>query len=226
MTSSPLTSGNLADAVADRIREAIYEGRYLPGQRLVERTLASEFGVSHIPVREALARLGDDGLVERLPRRGCRVATLTATELEELSGLRIVLERFVARRCHERITPARERELRRTVRAMRAAAARSDYHRVLDLDQEFHEKLWEISDHRMLIEVVGPLRLRITAFLRAAIAALDSEGLIRHADAHGVLLDSIVGGDAEAAEAEMAGHIEEAAVRLRRTLHGGGEHDG
>lgn len=94
MPLDPLPADNLADQVVGRVRDAIYEGRYPPGARLVERTLAAELGVSHIPIREALARLTDEGLIERTPRRGARVATLTPRELEELSSLRIVLEQI------------------------------------------------------------------------------------------------------------------------------------
>jgi DNA-binding GntR family transcriptional regulator len=218
MTLDPLSDDSLADRVADRIRSAIHEGRYPPGARLVERRLAAELGVSHIPIREALARLTDEGLVERLPRRGARVATLTPRELEELSSLRIVLERFVVTRVQERLTAEEEKELRRMVASMRQAAVRGDFRRVLDLDQRFHERLWELADHRMLGEVVTGLRGRIGAFLRAATAALDPEALERHAASHDELLDAMLSGDAEAGGAEMSRHIELATERLRGTL--------
>lgn len=175
MALDPVSDDSLADRVAGRIRDAIHEGRYPPGERLVERRLAAELGVSHIPIREALARLTDEGLVERVPRRGARVATLTPRELEELSSLRTVLERFVVTRVQERLTAEEESKLRRMVVSMRRAAARGDYRRVLDLDQRFHERLWELADHQMLGEVVTGLRGRIGAFLRAATAALEPE---------------------------------------------------
>ncbi|WP_141579072.1 GntR family transcriptional regulator [Actinomadura sp. WMMA1423] len=218
MTLDPLSDDSLADRVADRIRAAIHEGRYPPGARLVERRLAAELGVSHIPIREALARLTDEGLVERLPRRGARVATLTLRELEELSSLRIVLERFVVARVQERLTAEEEKELRRMVASMRQAAVRGDFRRVLDLDRRFHERLWELADHRMLGEVVTGLRGRIGAFLRAATAALEPEELERHAASHDELLDAILSGDAEVGGAEMSRHIELATERLRGTL--------
>lgn len=225
MTLEPLSDDSLADRVAVRIRDAIHEGRYPPGTRLVERTLAAELGVSHIPVREALTRLTDEGLVERTPRRGARVATLTPRELEEVSSLRIVLERFVVTRVQERLTAAEEKELRRIVASMRQAAARGDFRRVLDLDQRFHERLWELADHQMLGEVVTGLRGRIGAFLRAATAALAPEALERHAASHDVLLDAILTGDAEAGCAEMSRHIELATERLRGTLGEGSGDD-
>ena len=81
--------------------------------------------MSHIPVREALARLAEEGLVEREPRRGARVAALTARQLDEISSLRIVLEQFVARRVQPVWTPTIERQLRAVAREMVAAADRA-----------------------------------------------------------------------------------------------------
>ncbi|GAA1832930.1 GntR family transcriptional regulator [Actinomadura chokoriensis] len=225
MSLDPLAADSLADQVVGRIREAIHEGRYPPGARLVERTLAAELGVSHIPVREALTRLTDEGLVQRTPRRGARVAALTPRELDELSSLRIVLERFVVTRVQERLSAAEEKELRRMVASMRRAAAGGDFGRLYDLDQQFHERLWELADHRMLGEVVTGLRGRIGAFLRAATAALEPEALERHASSHDELLDAIVSGDAEAGCAEMSRHIELATERLRGTLGEGNRDD-
>ncbi|WP_326794446.1 GntR family transcriptional regulator [Streptomyces sp. NBC_01808] len=218
MALHPLSSGSLADQVADALRDAILEGRYPPGTRLVERTIAAELGVSHIPVREALSRLADEGLTERTPRRGSRVATLTARELDELSTLRIVLEQFVVARVGERMTPRTERELRRIVEAMHRAAADGNFRRVFDLDQRFHERLWELADHRMLNELVTQLRSRIGAFLRAATAALPPERLEQHAASHDVLLDALLDDDPETGRAEMARHIEAAATRIRASL--------
>lgn len=215
MTLDRLPQQSLADRVAEQIREAIYDGRYA-GSRLVERTLADELGVSHIPVREALARLADAGLVERLPRRGARVATLTEKELTELSTLRALLEQFVVARVQERLTPALVAELRAQVAAMRAAAAAGDVQRLLDLDQQFHELLWRHADHDLLSEFAAQLRRRITAFLRAATAALGAGELERHAAAHEQLIEAIAGGDAAVARAAMTRHIEAAAARLRR----------
>src|ERR1700754_17542 len=104
----PLDSNNLADKIADQLRETIQSGEYAPGERLVERRLAGELNVSHIPVRQALAPLTEEGLVERLPRRGARVAVIGLKELEELSSLRVVLEQFVVERVMQRWTPEAE----------------------------------------------------------------------------------------------------------------------
>ena len=119
-----LRDHSLSDRVAESVRAAIQDGVYQPGTKLVERTIASQLGVSHIPVREALARLADEGLVQRIPRRGAWVAGLTPVGLAEISSLRIVLEGFVVRRAQERLTPEAEARLRSIAARMRSEERR------------------------------------------------------------------------------------------------------
>ena len=218
----PLVDRTVADRVAERIRDAIHDGSYAPGTRLVERSVARELGVSHIPVREALARLADEGLVDRLPRRGARVAELTRQELDEISSLRIVLEQFVARRVQAVWTPTIERQLRTVAREMVTAADRGDAQRVIELDQRFHERLWELADHELLNELAAQVRGRIVAFLRAAASSLPPEGLREHARTHTALVAAIADGTPARAQREMARHIQVAADRVRPTLTDGG----
>jgi DNA-binding GntR family transcriptional regulator len=218
MALSLVQDQTIADRVADELREAIHSGRLAPGARLVERQLSTELGVSHIPIREALARLADEGLVERQPRRGSRVRALTAAELDEISGLRVLLEQFVVVRVQERLTVRSEAELRRLVESMIQAADKGDGLRLFELDRRFHEKLWSLAEHSILTELVAQLRGRINGFLRAANAALEPGALQAHARSHGDLVDAIAGDDPEAAKAAMAEHIRLAAERVERAL--------
>jgi DNA-binding GntR family transcriptional regulator len=212
--TEPLPDQNLADAVADRIRAAIWSGQYQPGDRLVERRLAHEFGISHIPLREALARLTEEGLVERLPRRGARVASLTPRMLEEVSSLRVVLEQFVVRRLKDRFTQEAYVELQEVVDRMVRAADEHDLVRVHEIDQEFHQRLWELTDHALLVELAAQMRSRTSHFYRAAAASLGPDEVRRHADSHQQLLDVIASGDRRAAERAMQHHVEQAAQRI------------
>jgi len=218
----PLVDRTVADRVAERIRDAIHDGSYAPGTRLVERSVARELGVSHIPVREALARLADEGLVDRLPRRGARVAALTPTELDEISSLRTVLEQLVARRARQRMTPQAELELRVIADRMLEAADAGDVDLLVTLDQRFHERLWELADHELLNELAAQVRGRIVAFLRAAASSLPPEGLREHARTHTALVAAIADGTPAMAQREMARHIQVAADRVRPTLTDGG----
>lgn len=214
----PVTDKSLADRVVDQLREAIQNGTYGPGDRLVERRLAGEMGVSHIPVREALMRLAEEGLVERLPRRGSRVAVIDAKELDDLSSLRVLLEQYVVERAMQHWTPAAERSLRELVTQMERAADSGDTSRLFDLDVQFHEQLWTLTDHPMLVDLVAQLRGRISGFLRAATVALEPQALRTHATSHGELVDAIASGDARRARRAMAAHIRVAADRIQAGL--------
>jgi DNA-binding GntR family transcriptional regulator len=214
----PVTDKSLSDRVVDQLRDAIQNGAYAPGDRLVERRLAAELGVSHIPVREALTRLAEEGLVQRLPRRGSRVAAIDAKELEDLSSLRVLLEQYVVERAMLHWSAEAERSLRTIVAEMERAAQRGDTARLFDLDIRFHEQLWALTDHSMLVDLVAQLRGRISLFLRAATVALEPKALESHAQSHAALLDAIAGGDARRARRAMAAHIQEAAKRIQAGL--------
>ena len=77
-----------------RLRHEILSGMLPPGERLIEEHLTARFRISRAPVREAMRELAQQGLIEHLPRRGVRVAELSAADAGELFGLRDVLERY------------------------------------------------------------------------------------------------------------------------------------
>src|SRR5262249_59706511 len=104
-------------------------------------------------------------------------------------------------------------ELQAIVDAMIRAGEQHDLALVHELDQQFHEYLWRLTDHALLMEVAGQLRSRVTHFYRAAAAPLGPEGLRRHAETHQELLDVIASGDLRAAEEAMEQPIRAAAQR-------------
>src|SRR5450830_532587 len=87
----------LAQLVSDSVRSSILEGRIKPGEWLRQERLAREYGVSQMPVREALKRLAVEGFIEHLPYRGARVVSLTPEDVEDLYACRAVLEARAAR---------------------------------------------------------------------------------------------------------------------------------
>jgi DNA-binding GntR family transcriptional regulator len=212
----------LPDHVADYIRGAVLDGTYPPGSRLIERKIASDVGVSHIPVREALAMLAEEGLVERLPRRGARVVSMDARKLEELSKLRILLEQFVVESAQANWTPAFGEELRAIVAEMVGAARSQRRDALFALDVQFHQRLWEIADNSILLEVVSELRGRINYFLSIAVRALGPDGSLEHTESHMRLLDAIESGDRQKAARAMADHIDAATTRIEATIDAAG----
>jgi DNA-binding GntR family transcriptional regulator len=143
--------------------------------------------------------------------------------LEEVSSLRVVLEQFAIRRLRGRFTEGARRELQAIVDKMILAARQHDLALVHELDQQFHEYLWRLTDHALLMEVAGQLRSRVSHFYRAAAAPLGRDGLRLHAESHQELLDVIASGNARAAEKAMEQHIHAAAQRIADAeLTGGG----
>lgn len=215
MTFGTVVTQSMSEQIAQELRGAIENGELKPGERLVERALAIRMGVSHIPIREALSRLAEEGLVERTPRRGARVAALSDQELQELSSLRIVLEQFVAVRVQNSWTEERAEILRGIVSSMVEHSQAGDLDQMFALDRKFHETLWEFADHRMLMSTVAQLRGRINGFLRATNQALTPNELAAHAESHFDVVDAIASGDEQRLRAEVARHIDTAAERIR-----------
>jgi DNA-binding GntR family transcriptional regulator len=222
MAFQPPPTATVVDHIVDELRRAIYGQRFKPGDRLIERQLAADLGVSHIPVREAFARLTEEGLLVRLPRRGCRVATLTMKELDEFASVRELLEQFVAVRVQQHLTPEREAELRAITDQMTAAAVAGDTADVLRLDERFHERLWLLADNALLTELASQLRSRLNGFLYAASRSLEGAELEAHARTHVELLDAIASRRVGQAKAATATHIRTAMDRIRRTLEAAG----
>jgi DNA-binding GntR family transcriptional regulator len=138
----------------------------------------------------------------------------TANEIEEISSLRVVLERFIVERAIARWKPEHETALRRIVRQMRQGAEKRDFRQVYERDYEYHHRLWEIADHSIVLEVVAGLRSRISRFLYEANSALTPAQLTAHVDAHALLLDVVKAGDVAAAQQEIEAHVLGAKTRI------------
>jgi DNA-binding GntR family transcriptional regulator len=128
----------LAATVADWLRAEILEGRLEPGERIRQEWVASACGTSRIPVREALNRLRDEGLVTLTTHVGARVAHLDPAELNEIYLLRESLEPIVLARSVPSLAADDHRELRGYVDEMERRADTRDPSRWVELDREFH----------------------------------------------------------------------------------------
>lgn len=207
---------SVAAHVAELLRSAIYNGELEPGRRLTEQELAKQFGVSHIPVREALARLAEEGLIEHLPRRGSRVNSFDLATLTEISVVRRLLEQHVVLLVQNNLTTESSLVLRRMIRDMEKSATQRDVELLFQLDCDFHAYLWRLSGNTVLYEVTSLLRSRINHFLLAANRALSPTSLKDHARAHKYLLDAIASGDIPRAQAAMCEHIDLAMERISK----------
>lgn len=131
----------LSEIVHDKLRQAISQGQLQPGQRLRQETLANQLGVSRMPVREALQRLEQEGLVEVIPHRGAVVRQPAARELAETVQTLLILERSARELAFSRLSPADLRTLRRLQRTMRDRVLSGRTEDLVELNRRFHRVL-------------------------------------------------------------------------------------
>ncbi|MGV9214074.1 GntR family transcriptional regulator [Micromonospora sp. RB23] len=202
-----LESVSLVDLAVSRLTREILSGRSDPGERLVEEQLTRRLGISRAPLREALRLLAQQGLVEHVPRRGVRVATLSDRDVRELYELRDVLERFAVR---AGIPVARESDLaglRGTLDAMREATRVGDRMRVAEAHRAFHVALVGLAGNRQLSAVYGSILVKLQLYMainlrREAEMAQPLDGVHRHER----LFEAVAGGDPEEVLAVLSGH--------------------
>ena len=203
----------LAEQTADILRERIIAGHFRSGERLVEARIASQLQISRGPVREALKQLREEGLVREEPRRGAFVASPTIEDVRDVYDLRAALEARAARLVIRNGDPAAVGALDRAVVRIEDAARAGDLARMVSSDYEFHETLCRVSGNRRLLEAF----VRNASALRALLG-LEEERFYGSFDAiwhqHRELLETVVSGDGDRAEALFTVHMEEARDRL------------
>src|SRR3989338_7128854 len=129
----------LRESIADALRDSIMQGQLKPGVKISEPALASQFGISRTPVREAFRQLDSEGFLQVLPRRGARVAPLSEKDVREFYEIKALLEGQAARLATSRLS---ENELGRMdliKDQMEKAHHQNHQKRVFHLHNEFHE---------------------------------------------------------------------------------------
>jgi len=204
----------LRDQVLVALRQRIVNGDYPPGERLTEDRLASDFGVSRNPVREALRVVQAEGFVTMVPRRGAVVSSPDASTLADMFIVRERLETIAARLAAERATEADVARLRALLDAAREATDRLDFSRVAELNSELHLRVIEISGNRWLSSIASALYLQVHWVFRIGAAQRAPHSWIEHIR----LVDAIETGDGAEAEAAAAAHVNAASAAALQEL--------
>jgi DNA-binding GntR family transcriptional regulator len=205
---------SITDRVRDSIREAIIDGRLAPGSLHSVQSLASSFGVSRTPVREALIDLEGRGMVEFERNRGVRVLQTSIHDLEEILSLRILLEVPAAYRAAEQATEETANELSDELMAMRRAARERDEKTMMAHDRRFHEIINEASGNSRLAAYVDSLRdLILTRGVSTVGRSRDLPAIVRE---HEAIIAAIEANDPDAAAVAMKGHLVNTASLLLR----------
>ena len=205
-----LVAHSLTELVVRRLRGEILSGLVAPGERLIEEHLTRRFHTSRAPLREALRLLGEQGLVEHLPRRGVRVAELSGRDVDELFSLRDVLERFALENALGAGTapdPGRLAGLAEALAAMDRATAREDPLARAEAHRRFHIELVGLSGHQHLSRVYEPVILKLQLHMATNIAREAERGSPLDAvRRHRRLYEAVAGGDLAAVLAVLADH--------------------
>lgn len=213
---APLAPPTLGATALEALRTSILRGRFAPGERLVEAPLSRVLQISRGPLREALALLEREGLVENLPRRGKFVVELTEKTVDEHYSLRRVLEEYAVGQLIASMNPRKRRILEAGIKRMQDAALTRDSLRLSLSDLAFHESLYQLADNDLLLRiwhesVAGKLRLLIN------ITGKTHSSLNTVAN-HEHLVLAIVEGDVEGAQAQIRGHVDDAWRRAQESL--------
>jgi DNA-binding GntR family transcriptional regulator len=190
----------------EQIKEAILDGTLEPGNPLVESQIAEWCGVSRTPVREALTRLEQDGLVQR-GDRGLVVRDRSPEEILDIYETRIVLEVTAARTAAERHTSFDRVRLEKLLRAAEKASP-DNPGEMARRNREFHQGIWKASHNESLVDLLTRLNLHLGRYPATTLAYPGrwEKGLKEHQ----CLVDAILSGDADRAVEVAREHFVEA----------------
>ena len=214
----PLNVLNLREHITLRIREAILDGTYRPGGRLVETAIAEQLGVSRAPVREALSALEGEGIVVNAPRRGYSVIDFTDKDIDEIYSLRILLEVGALRRAIGRFSEEGIAKMQSVIDRLGEATYRqSDPGVIISLDLSFHDLIYRAAEHERLYAAWDMIRLQTQMLI-----GVTSRTHYRHPDQpkqlHQSILDAICDSDLKRAESMVTDHALDAQRRAYEAL--------
>jgi DNA-binding GntR family transcriptional regulator len=208
----PIRRQTVVAMAADRLREKILRGGYPEGQALRQDALASELGVSRIPIREALRQLEVEGLVTFSPHVGAVVSTLSLGEIMELFEMRALLETELLRRSVPEITSVDLERAADILEAYEAAFKAGDVATWGDLNWRFHSTLLGATDRPLTIGLLQTLHNQSDRYTRLQLSLTHGES--RAAEEHRAILQATREQDIDAACALLHAHILDAGHSL------------
>jgi DNA-binding GntR family transcriptional regulator len=192
--------------VYHHILQMIVSGSLLPGSRLDEQSLASELGVSRTPLREAIGRLAEKGLVEYRPYQGNFIRVLSVKEVSDIYQVRRSLEDLAIRLATANMNPERLAEVRSILDDLGAAMSRGDLDGVNEADNRFHTTIAQYSENETLIAALNDLSQRV-AIIRS-MANQNPDVVAGTAIQRPQILAALEAGDADLAARLLGEHIE------------------
>jgi DNA-binding GntR family transcriptional regulator len=200
---------SLGEQVTSSLRDRIVDGTYQPGERLVETRLSADFGVSRVPVREALRTLESEGFVRSTSYTERVVASLSEDDLTDLYDLREAVEQLTVARAADRADPSGRKELIGLLSEGMHHVAENNGAGVSDLNARFHQAIAIASGSEMLRGIFAQLEAKI----RWSTHSHDDARWRESWQEHAAIVQAIVMGDSASARDLMRTHL--AALRIQ-----------
>jgi DNA-binding GntR family transcriptional regulator len=209
----------LGELIYEALRKSILRGEMPSGERLVEERLARSVGSSRTPVREALKRLEQENLIQRLSSGGYEVRRVDLQEVEEIFEIRGLLEGYAASRATLRIKPDVLRELEEILSRSETSLQKGDVEEVIRLNTEFHDILYRASESPRLFQIIQGLW---DTFYRYRRVILQVKGMARRSlEDHKGMIDAMRRGDANGVERLVREHIRRGFSILKEQIQRG-----
>ena len=209
---------SVSEMVHQYLKDSILSGALMAGDAIRQDDIATRLDVSRAPVREALNQLEREGLVVLRPRRGYIVASLDPEEIEDIFGIRMVLEEHAGRVATERRTLADVVAAKKLVRAMDVIGAESsaEIAEWARLNREFHDTIYRASGVNRLRTIAANLRDTVEQYVRLDLATANWKGVAQKE--HKRILTAFEAGDAEAVARLSREHCQNTCERLISSL--------
>jgi DNA-binding GntR family transcriptional regulator len=210
LTDTP-SHKQLRNVVAEQMRAAILNGHYKPGEWLRQERLAHDFGVSQMPVREALKEIAAEGLIEHVPYRGARVIVFSINDILDLYCHRAFLESRAASIAAEVVTPEEISALEDLQSEMEGYVAPEAVIKYRELNRKFHQYIYQASRREYLIRTLNQMwaafpTMLIANFAVTAVQPLPERDAVDVAE-HRAIISALEAHDPAAAEQAMKKHI-------------------
>lgn len=201
-------AASLEEKVYDELADAILSGKYKKGDALTEIALSKTLGVSRTPVRSALHRLAEEGLVEIVPNRGAVVIGVTTEDLVDIYRIRMRLEGLASAIAAEKMSDEGKKKLLENVELSEFYMSKKDCERFKELDTDFHRIIYRATESRTLERILSDLHRNSKAYRKLSLTVPGRAE--KTAEEHRGILDAILSSDAKKAEELTSAHIEHA----------------
>ncbi len=205
-------TASLEARVYSELQDAILSGEFQKGEALTEIALSEKLGVSRTPVRGALGRLSEDGLVEVVPNRGAVVVGITKEDIIDIYRIRMRLEGLASAMAAEKITESDKQALMENLELSEFYMQKHDTEHSKELDTLFHKTIYKASGSRLIEKILTDLHRNTKAYRKISLTMPGR--LERSGEEHREILNAILSGNAEEADRLTSLHVEHALANM------------